>query len=103
MAKANVDLKANPPKSIPNLTKDAMLHYVKTYGTMEDKKWYVELCQNNMVEKFNQLTKKTITTPDISILRQEFAKRFFPSLLAEKETKSKTQSYMEKVLALLDE
>ena len=100
MAKAIIDLKQNPPTSIPSLTKDAMLHYIDNYGTEEDILWYIDLCEKNTIEKMNNLTKEMGEGLDISKVRKEFANRFFPSLLQEKKTKSKSQSYMERVLAL---
>ena len=103
MAKKVIDLKANPPKSIPNLTKDAMFHYVKNYGTKEDKVWYVNLCNANTIEKKNNLTNEMGEGLDISKIRKEFAKRFFPNLLEEKKTKSKTKSYMDLVNSLLED
>lgn len=103
MAKAIIDLKANPPKAIPSLTKDAMLHYIKTYGTKEDKIWYVELCKANTIEKKNNITKEMGEGLDISKIRKEFAKRFFPHLLEEKKAKSKAKSYMDLVNALLED
>lgn len=99
MAKTKIDLKANEPKNLASLTKDAMLAYIKTCPK-EDKKWYKALCNANLVEKTNNLTKEKYITPDISVVRKEFAKRFFPSLLQEKKTKTKTQSYMDEVNAL---
>ena len=99
MAKAIVDLKANPPKAIPNLTQDAMLYYIENYGTNEDIDWYVELCIESKTEKKNNKG-ELVEGLDISKVRKEFAKRFFPSLLEEKKAKSKPQSYMDKVLAL---
>jgi len=103
MAKVKVDLKVTPPTNLTSLTKDAMLDYIISYGTKEDKKWYVELCNANLVEKENNLTKKKSVSPNLTEIRKEFAKRFFPSLLEEKKPKSKAQSYMDKVNALLAE
>jgi oligoribonuclease (3'-5' exoribonuclease) len=103
MAKKVIDLKANPPKSIPNLTKDAMFQYVKNYGTKDDKVWYVNLCNANTIEKKNNLTNEMGEGLDISKIRKEFAKRFFPNLLEEKKTKSKTKSYMDLVNSLLED
>ena len=103
MAKDIVDLKKTPPKSIPSLTKDAMYFYIKTYGTKEDKVWYVELCNANTITKKNSHTKEDGEGLDISKIRKEFAKRFFPSLLEEKKAKSKTKSYIDLVNALLED
>lgn len=103
MAKKVVDLKANPPKAIPNLTKDAMLHYIKNYGTKEDKVWYVNLCKSNIIEKKNNLTNEMSEGFNISAIRKEFAKKFFPNLLEEKKTKTKTQSYAAMLDALLED
>lgn len=100
MAKTIVDLKETPPKAIPSLTKDAMLHYIDNYGNAEDIEWYINLCQASTMEKKNNLTNEMVEGLDISKVRKEFAKRFFPSLLEEKKAKSKSQSYMDKVLAL---
>lgn len=94
------DLKENPPTQLPHLTKDAMLSYVKNYGTNEDIDWYIDLCEKNLITKKNNLTNENITTPDIRVLRKEFAKRFFPNLLEEKKTTTKAQSYMDRVRAL---
>lgn len=103
MAKKVIDLKVNPPKSIPNLTKDAMLHYIKNYGTKEDKVWYVNLCKSNIVEKKNNLTNEMSEGFNISAIRKEFAQKFFPHLLEEKKTKTKTQSYTDMLDALLED
>ena len=99
MAKAIVDLKQTPPTAIPNLTQDAMLYYIDNYGTDEDCDWYIKLCVANQIKKQNNKG-ETIEGLDISKIRKAFAQRFFPSLLQEKKTKSKSQSYMDKVLAL---
>ena len=99
MAKTIVDLKKNPPKSIPNLSKDAMLYYIQNYGTEEDIDWYIELCVSNQIKKKNNKG-ETIEGLDISKIRKAFAQRFFADLLKEKKPKSKSQSYMDKVLAL---
>ena len=94
MAKKIVDLKETPPKSIPNLTLQAMAHYVKNYCEKEDKVWYVNLCKSNVVAKKSG-EDQTTEGFDISKIRKEFAKKFFPELLKEKKAKTKTQSYMD--------
>lgn len=101
MAKTIVDLKQTPPTAIPNLTKDAMLYYIKKYGTKEDKVWYVELCKSSTNKKTNNITKEVVEGLDISTIRKAFAKKFFPHLLEEKKAKSKTKSYMDLLEELL--
>lgn len=99
MAKVR-DLKTTPPENLTHLTKEAMLSYIIDCGTEEDKNWYVDLCEKNLVTKKNNLTNEEITTPDVSILRKEFAKRFFPNLLEANKPKAKAKSYMDRVREL---
>ena len=99
MAKTIVDLKQTPPTAIPNLTQDAMYLYIKNYGTEEDVDWFVDLCVANKIEKKNNKG-DAIEGLDISAIRKAFAQRFFSYLLETKKTKSKPQSFMDKVLAL---
>jgi hypothetical protein len=103
MAKTIVDLKETPPKAIPSLTKDAMLYYIKKYGTKEDKVWYVELCKSNTIKKTNNITKEVAEGLDISKIRKAFAQKFFSYLLEEKKAKSKTKSYMDLLEELLED
>lgn len=100
MAKTIVDLKETPPKAIPNLTKDAMLYYIENYGSEEDADWYFELCEANQTQKKNNLTNEMAEGLNISKIRKAFAQRFFSYLLEEKKTKTKSQSYMDKVRAV---
>ena len=102
MAKKVVDLKANPPKSIPNLTLQAMAHYVQNYCTKEDRIWYVNLCKTNVIEKKNNAN-ETTEGFDISKIRKAFAAKFFPELLKEKKAKTKTQSYMDLLNSMLED
>jgi hypothetical protein len=101
MAKTKIDLTTTEPKNLTSLTKDAMLDYIIAKGTKEDKKWYAELCNANLQWKTNNLTKEKYQTPNLTVVREQFAKRFFPNLTQKKKAKSKAQSYMDKVNALL--
>ena len=103
MAKTIVDLKETPPKAIPSLTKDAMLYFVKKYGTKEDKIWYVNLCKSNIIKKTNNITKEVAEGLDISKIRKAFAQKFFPHLLEEKKTKTKTKTYMDLLEELVED
>ena len=103
MATKIIDLKENPPTSIPNLTKYSMGYYIRDYGTKEDKAWFVNLCKTHTKVMQNNLTKEMIETLDISFVRREFAKRFFPFLLEEKKAKSKAQSFNDFLDTLLED
>lgn len=88
---AKIDLKLNPPSDKRALTKENMLSYVKTYGTDEEKRWFKKLMKDNAVKKKNNLTGDVSDTYNFVIVREEFAKKFFPDISkkGKKEAKKK--------------
>lgn len=86
------DLKLNPPSKKTDLTKDNMLKYIKTYGSDDDKLWFVNLMKNNKQYKKNNLTGEVVEGYDLSKIREEFAKKFFPSISKEAKDSSKKKS-----------
>lgn len=98
---AIVDLSLNPPKSKRELTKMNMIKYVSENGSAEDKAWFKQLCNDNKLNKKNNLKKgaEIIEGYNMPKIREEFAKRFFPEISSanKKQTKAKkkTKSFSE--------
>lgn len=90
------------PDKKSSITRDAMLTYIKTFGTDEDKAWFKELCKNNQVEKLNNLTKQKVMGFDIKEMRKAFINRFYPNAYKKdkKDTKSEAKSFLDEVNAL---
>lgn len=75
------DFATNPPKNKTVLDKESMLDYVLNHKTKEEQKWFVELLDNNKKIKKNNLDGgKEYEGYDLAIIREEFAKRFFPDI-----------------------
>ena len=104
---AKIDLKLNPPKDKRALTKENVLDFIEKYGSSEDKAWFVELMNNNRIKKANNLDKgKEVTSYNFEVVREEFAKKFFPAVSkkGKKEAKKKTakkETFEDKLAALL--
>jgi translation initiation factor 1 (eIF-1/SUI1) len=94
------DLKLNPPKSKAELTKVNMLKYVKAYGTDEEKKWFVDLMEENRRKKISNIDGSEVNGYDLPKVREEFAKKFFPDL-SKKKAKPKKPTFEEELEALL--
>ena len=97
MAKAPKDLtKVNPEElQLNQLTKQNMLDYVKAIGTREDKDFFkalVKECyqgeEDNRLKKGNDNLPAKVKRYDMSKMRREFAKRFFPVILKPKKVNS---------------
>lgn len=93
---AKIDLKLNPPKDKRALTKENMLDFIKKYGNDEDKSWFKGLMKSNVLKKTSNLDGKEVTTYNFEVVREDFAKRFFPEIskkgkkeAKQKETKKK--------------
>ena len=104
---AKIDLKLNPPKDKRALTKENMLDFIKKYGTDEDKAWFVKLMNDNKKQVPNNLDKeKIVTSYKFEIVREEFAKRFFPGISKKgkkdsKKKDTKKPSFEDELNALL--
>ena len=88
-----IDLRTSP-KTLPDLTKDYMLTYIEKKGKDEDKQFFIDLVNANVTK-----TEKGKDSFNWKVIRTEFAKRFFPSLVEEKK-KEKKLTFLEKVNAL---
>lgn len=100
------DLHLNAPTNKTELTKNNMLKYVKEHGTVEDKTWFVELMKTNQEEKKNNLTGEVGKGYNLPVIREEFAKKFFPTISKEykdnqKKESSKKRSFEEELEDLL--
>lgn len=101
------DYTINPPKTLNELNKESMLAYVKQLGK-EDAVWFAHLCKDNTVEKKYTFDSKsgtfkkgdTYTGYNIPVIRKAFAKKYFPSLIAPKASKSKP-SFDDEIAELL--
>ena len=86
------DLKKNTPTKKTELTKDNMLKFIKTYGSPEEKQWFVDLMKGNTITKTNNLTGKDVTGYDLPKIREAFAQKFFPEISAKNKSASKKSS-----------
>ena len=86
------DLKKNTPTKKTELTKDNMLKFIKTYGSTEEKQWFVDLMKGNTITKTNNLTGKDVTGYDLPKIREAFAQKFFPKISAKYKSDSKKSS-----------
>ena len=105
MAKTK-NLRENPPMKKADLTKEAMLLYMKDESiSKEERKWFVELMTTNKKDKINNLTHKKVEGYDLGKIREEFANKYFPELskMNEKKSSYKAKSFEEKLMALLEE
>ena len=107
MAKVK-DLRLNPPTKKTELTKESMLKYMKDESvSKKDKKWFVDLMNNNKVKKKNNLTGEIVETYDLAKIREEFAIKYFPSISTKLRQKtkapSKGKSFEKELMSLLDE
>lgn len=84
------DLKLNPPTKKTELTKDNMIKFIKDYGTIEDKKWFLELLDANTQNKINNLTKEVVVGYDLPKIREAFAIRFFENISSKAKKDKKT-------------
>lgn len=100
------DLKLNPPKKKSELTKHSMLKFIKENGTAEDKVWFFDLMNANVIKKKSNLTGDVIEGYDIPKVREEFAKKFFPEISNQaknkKKTSTKTMSFKDELKALVE-
>ena len=104
---AKMDLKLNAPKDKRDLTKENMYDFIEKHGSDEDKAWFVKLMNENKIKKANNLKngEETISYK-YDVVREEFAKRFFPTIskkakkAAKKESKKKP-TFEEKLAALV--
>ena len=88
------DLKLNPPKKKTELTKTNMLKFIKEYGSVEEKKWFIELLEKNTLKKKNNLKGGAeIEGYDLPVIREEFAKAFFPDISSYEKNKKKKNSH----------
>lgn len=101
------NLRETPPTKKADLTKESMLLFMKDESIPKDeKKWFVELMTSNKKEKTNNLTHKTVDGYDLAVIREEFAKKYFPELSnAERKNKpiKKAKTFEEKLMDLLEE
>ena len=95
------DLKLNPPETKADLTKGNMLKYIKAYGTDEEKKWFVELMEENRQKKINNIDGSEVNGYDLPKVRKAFAEKFFPDLVKKQKVKSKKPTFEEELEALL--
>lgn len=94
------DLKLNPPETKTELTKANMLKYIKTHGSDEDKKWFVELMEDNRLQKTSNINGSVVNGYDLPKVREAFAKRFFPEL-SKKKSKAKRPTFEDELKDLL--
>ena len=98
---AKIDLMLNPPKDKKALTRENILSFIEKQSA-EDKKWFVELCDKNMIRKTNNLTKEVIETYNLQVIREEVAKRFFPEISKKGKREKKEEQNKSKKLSMKD-
>lgn len=86
------------PKFLYQLTQSYMLKFVKERGNKEDRIWYAKLGLDSQKEVTR--SGKTFMVLDVTTVRNEFAKRFFPYLLEKKPSATK-KSYTDELKELL--
>lgn len=100
MAKKVLNPMTDIPASLSDLSLDFMYDYIKEKGKKADKEWFLNKVKDLWGKKYNNLAKAEIECiTDIPALRRDFAERFFPNL--NKRKKKKSESYLDKVKALL--
>ena len=98
--KKELDPATEKPEFLYQLTQNFMLGYIKQESIpKKDKKWFVDLCKANKKEVTRG--KATFEVLDISPVRKEFAKKYFPDL-AEKKKAGKKKSFFDELDELLD-
>lgn len=86
------------PTNKTQITKPFMLAFMKSEkATLEDRKWFVELCKKFPQEKTNALNGENYIDINIPEVRKEFVNRFYPQL----NTKKKSKSFLDEVMDLI--
>ena len=86
---AKIDLTINTPKSKRDLTKDNMLSFMKD-KSKEEKEWFVKLMNDNKLKKIDHLHDgKKIDGYELTKVREEFAKKYFPAISKANKIKEK--------------
>lgn len=88
MAKAR-DYSIIPPVKLTELNKESMLKFCKAKGS-EELKWFIALCNENRKEKTNNLDNSKVNGFDDTVIKKEFAKKYFPDLVNKKKKKKPT-------------
>ncbi|MBR2507900.1 MAG: hypothetical protein IKB70_13700 [Bacilli bacterium] len=89
-----------PPQKLTELNKESMVDYVESLGKDDELLWVIDLFDNNKETKvYNFDTNggahkkgEEYEGYNMKVIRQEFAKRYFPTLL-EKKKKKPTASF----------
>ena len=88
------DYKKNPPDKLTELNKESMLDFM-TDKDASEKAWFKKLFADNKKEKKYNFDTKThkkgeeYNGYDMTTIRREFAKKYFPKLLEKKKSSSK--------------
>ncbi|MCQ2740362.1 MAG: hypothetical protein MJ237_09105 [bacterium] len=91
-----LDLLKETPEKKSDLQKDNMLAFMQN-KSKEEKEWFKELFLNNKKQKTNNLKNgETVMGYDYTIIREEFAIKYFPKISAahkkeEKKAKAKAK------------
>jgi hypothetical protein len=98
------NLRENPPKKKSELTKESMLLYMKDKSVSKDEKiWFFNLMESNRKEKVNNLTHETGIGYDLTKIREEFAKKYFPELYSTKKKYNKAKTFEDRLKELLED
>lgn len=88
------DLRKENPTNKNDLKQENMKDYAFSKGR-EEALWYMNLCEKNRMNKNSNITGKKCNGHNMSQIREEFCKRYFPELLERKKQEYKT--YEEKM------
>lgn len=71
------------PDKITRITEKYMFDYIENFGTADDVEWFAEICEENTEKKMKNGVE--YTGIKVSVVRKEFAKRFFSELVEKKD------------------
>lgn len=93
---AKKDLNLNPPTKKTELTKENMLAFMKD-KSLEERTWFVELMNSHPIRRKNALKdNEVVDSYDFKVIREEFAKKYFPEISSKYKAQKKNDNTKKK-------